>query len=141
LGVARGSVKAKYNKMRREGRLKQHECAGHKSCSDSVIRENKRNNTMKNPKYKPHSWDELRRRHDNSKIIPEKIQEVCNKFLVDGGWFYDYEMRELCGCPTNRWRRYADTPSFVDKYQVKIDGKIVWVDPNKKIEVERMKVM
>lgn len=82
------------------------------------------------------SLTELAEKYDHSLIIPQKIKEAIETHLMPRKWLWDYEMRQIVGVPTNRWRRYAD---HFEDHQSRIDNKIVWHDPAIRGDIERMK--
>jgi len=69
---------------------------------------------------------------DNSIIIPKKITEGIDKYLmVDGepSYMSDTEFREACGLVVTKWRRYADEFKHL---QCKIPGggTVYWGHPD-----------
>jgi len=83
-----------------------------------------------------HQLGELRERYDHSLTIPRRIRDVIASHILGGKWLHDWEMREIVGANSARWRRYADQ---FPEYQTTIDGKVIWLDPAIKADVERMK--
>jgi hypothetical protein len=73
----------------------------------------------------------FRELYDDSVIVPSKIEEGIEKFLVnDRGepdWMYDNDFREACGIPHNKWRRYADDYKHL---QVRKEKTIIWGHPD-----------
>jgi hypothetical protein len=88
--------------------------------------------------------EEFRKRFDKSFIIPQKVYEQIQKWLVEGGkeWCIDHEMQQRCGIsnPTD-WRRHVkENPEF-EAYTFKLPGKnkIVWAqDQETRDRLERI---
>ena len=94
------------------------------------------------PTRRRRDLDELRDKLDLSYIIPKAIAEVIDKYVTGGGWMYDREMlEEVCARvpkARSRWSQYRDDERWA-KYQVKVEEKLIWVDPKNREDVERMR--
>lgn len=94
------------------------------------------------PVRKRRAIDELRAKYDRSYQIPKAIAEVFDKFVKGDGWLYDSEMLdEVCARvpkARSRWAQYRDQECY-QEMQVRIDDRIVWVDPANREAVERMR--
>ena len=94
------------------------------------------------PARRRRGLDELRDKLDLSYIIPKAIAEVIDKYVMGGGWLYDREMlEEVCARvpkARSRWSQYRDDERWA-KYQVKVEEKLIWVDPKNREDVERMR--
>jgi hypothetical protein len=94
------------------------------------------------PARRRRDLDELRDKLDLSYIIPKAIAEVIDKYVMGGGWMYDREMlEEVCTRvpkARSRWSQYRDDERWA-KYQVKVEEKLIWVDPKNREDVERMR--
>jgi len=96
----------------------------------------------RSPARRRRDLDELRDKLDLSYIIPKAISEVIERFVTGGGWLYDREMlEEVCARvpkARSRWSQYRDDERWA-KYQVKVEEKLIWVDPKNREDVERMR--
>jgi hypothetical protein len=96
----------------------------------------------RSPARRRRDLDELRDKLDLSYIIPKAIGAVIEKFILGGGWLYDREMlEEVCARvpkARSRWSQYRDDERWA-KYQVGVEGKLIWVDPKNREDVERMR--
>lgn len=68
---------------------------------------------------KARTFDEFREKHDIAHIIQSKVDE----YLQGDVYYDDNDFRELCGIPSNQWRRYADSGEF-DEHRVQKSNRI-----------------
>jgi hypothetical protein len=98
--------------------------------------------TDSRPARKRRGIDELRAKYDRSYQIPRAIAEVFDTYIKGDGWLYDAEMLdEVCARvpkARSRWSQYRDMEQY-QQMQVRVDDKIVWVDPKNREAVERMR--
>jgi len=91
---------------------------------------------------KRRTFAELRETHDLSYQIPKAIEQVASEYLTGGGWLPDSEFlaEVLVHVPRarQRWAQYRDSEKY-KAMQVRIDGRLLWIDPKYRDDAERIK--